>query len=125
TDENTIADSIAVGIPRNPVKGLRAVTASKGAYITVSDAAILKAIKTLGNDEGIFTEPAAAAPVAGLKKALATSVITKNESVSVILSGNGLKDPDTVKDVLPAPAKLDNDIDALHTYLETRGGNTE
>ena len=122
TDEDTIADSIAVGIPRNPVKGLRAVTASKGAYITVSDTAILEAIRTLGKEEGLFTEPAAAAPVAGLKKALETSVIDASESVSVILSGNGLKDPDTIKEALRAPARLKADFQALKAHLNERGG---
>jgi threonine synthase len=119
TEENTIADSIAVGIPRNPTKGLRAVNDSYGAYITVSDDAILSAITKLGKDEGLFTEPAAAAPYAGLEEALNTSVIKSYESVSVILTGNGLKDPDTVKKVLKTPVKLENDLKSLQAHLNT------
>ncbi|MFP4077725.1 MAG: threonine synthase, partial [Candidatus Izemoplasmataceae bacterium] len=88
--EDTIADSIAVGIPRNPTKGLRAVTASKGAFITVSDEAILQAIKTLGSEEGLFCEPASAASYAGLLEAMKQSIIEPRETVSVILTGNGL-----------------------------------
>ena len=48
TDENTIADSIAVGIPRNPIKGMDAVKKSNGFYMTVTDEEILDAIEILG-----------------------------------------------------------------------------
>ncbi|MFW6284826.1 MAG: threonine synthase [Bacillota bacterium] len=122
--EDTLADSIAVGIPRNPTKGLRAVVASKGAFITVSDDAILQAIKTLGSEEGLFCEPAAAASYAGLDKAMKQSVIHPDETASVILTGNGLKDPDAIKEVMKPPGELENDLDSLHEYLNAIGGYT-
>jgi threonine synthase len=92
SDENTLADSIAVGIPRNPLKGLRAVENSNGAYIYVEDDAILSAMRLLGKTEGVFSEPAAAASLAGLVKAVETKMIKSDESVVVISTGNGLKD---------------------------------
>jgi len=61
SEENTIADSIAVGIPRNPIKALNAVKKSNGSYITCSDDEILKAIVLLAENEGVFSEPAATA----------------------------------------------------------------
>ncbi len=97
TDEDTIADSIAVGIPRNPVKGLRAVKQTAGAWVTVTDAAILEAVRTLGEAEGVFAEPAAAAALAGLEKALREGIIGKDEHVVLIATGNGLKDPTSMK----------------------------
>ncbi|MFA5697811.1 MAG: threonine synthase, partial [Candidatus Izemoplasmatales bacterium] len=57
TQENTIADSISVGIPRNPIKAINAVKKSQGTWIAVTDDAILKAMKLLGTTEGIFGEP--------------------------------------------------------------------
>lgn len=92
-EENTIADSIAVGIPRNPVKGLNAVKKSNGTFIAVADKEILDSIKKLASDEGIFAEPAAAASLAGYIKARQENIISSDESVTVIVTGNGLKDP--------------------------------
>jgi threonine synthase len=92
TDENTIADSIAVGIPRNPVKGLKAVIKSKGFFMTVTDRQILQAMATLGNNEGVFAEPAASAVYAGFEKAVLNNLIDKNDVSVVIVTGNGLKD---------------------------------
>ncbi len=119
TEENTLADSIAVGIPRNPVKAMRAVDYSNGAWITVTDDAIIKAIKTLGSTEGLFCEPAAAAAYAGLEAALDQAIIDKDSHVSVILTGNGLKDPDTIGKAIKGPVKLDNDLDALINHIES------
>ncbi|GMQ63387.1 threonine synthase [Vallitalea maricola] len=117
TDENTIADSISVGIPRNPVKAMRAVEDSKGTWITVSDEAILEAMKTLGSSEGIFGEPAGVAGLAGVIRAVKEGIITKDETVSVIITGNGLKD---VKNALKAAGnkiECKPDIEQLKRYL--------
>jgi threonine synthase len=78
-EENTIADSIAVGIPRNPIKAMNAVIKSKGNFISVKDSEILDSILLLSKTEGVFAEPAAAASVAGLIKALETNIIKKSE----------------------------------------------
>jgi threonine synthase len=96
TEENTIADSIAVGIPRNPVKGMNAVKKSQGFYMTVSDKEILKSIMLLGKSEGIFAEPAGATGLAGLIKALSDNLIPKSSKIAVIITGNGLKDQNSV-----------------------------
>lgn len=92
TEENTIADSIAVGIPRNPVKGLKAISETNGMFITVTDKEILDAMSELGKEEGIFAEPAAAASYAGLVKGVREGKINRQESTVVIITGNGLKD---------------------------------
>ena len=91
-EENTIADSIAVGIPRNPVKAMNAVKKSKGFYMTVTDEEILDAIKELGNKEGIFAEPAGATATAGLIKLVKENKIPKDSTIVTIVTGNGLKD---------------------------------
>ena len=102
TPENTIADSIAVGVPRNPVKALRAVRDSHGAWIAVSDEQILDTMRVLGRTEGVFGEPAGVTAAAGVRQAVADGVIRSGETVTVISTGSGLKD---VKNALRAAGK--------------------
>ena len=98
-EENTIADSIAVGVPRNPKKALRAVSASNGTWIAVTDEQILDAMRVLGRTEGVFGEPAGVTATAGVRQAVADGVIKPNETVTVKSTGSGLKD---VKNALKA-----------------------
>ena len=105
-EENTIADSIAVGIPRNPVKGMNAVTKSKGFYMTVTDQEILDSIETLGALEGIFSEPAGATATAGLIKLVEEKKIPKDATIAVIVTGNGLKDLNSVAKKVEAKTLL-------------------
>ena len=102
TAENTLADSIAVGVPRNPVKALRAVRESGGAWIAVSDERILDAMRALGHTEGVFGEPAGVTATAGVIQAVADGLIRPDETVTVISTGSGLKD---VKNALRAAGK--------------------
>lgn len=92
TAENTLADSISVGVPRNPVKAQRAVYASNGSWIAVSDEDILSAMGLLGRTEGVFSEPAGVTATAGVKAARECGLIKAGESVTVISTGSGLKD---------------------------------
>ena len=102
TAENTLADSIAVGVPRNPVKALRAVRESGGAWIAVSDERILDAMRVLGRTEGVFGEPAGVTATAGVIQAVADGLIRPDETVTAISTGSGLKD---VKNALRAAGK--------------------
>jgi len=90
--EDTLADSIAVGAPLNPDKALRAVRDSGGTMVTVTDEAILQAMRLLGRTTGVFAEPAGAAGLAGLAELVAQGVILPHESVVLCVTGNGLKD---------------------------------
>ena len=91
-EAHTVADSIAVGHPRNFAKGMRAVTESGGAFIAVPDEEILESINMVARKAGVFGEPAGVAGAAGVKRAVATGVIGRNETVALIVTGNGLKD---------------------------------
>jgi len=90
--ENTLADSIAVGVPRNGDKALAAIRESKGITINVSDEEILAAMRLLGKSAGVFGEPAGVAGTAGLAKAAVRGLIPKDALVVSIITGNGLKD---------------------------------
>lgn len=87
----TVADSISVDLPRDGVRAVRAVAQTGGAYLTVSDAEILKAIMDLGR-LGVFAEPAAAAAFAGLQQAVQEGRLTEHDHVLVLITGSGLKD---------------------------------
>lgn len=89
---HTIADSIAVGRPRDARFALRAVRETGGAFLTVTDDEILTAMRTLAREVGVFAEPAAAAAFAGLEKAVREGQIGEEETVVVMITGNGLKD---------------------------------
>lgn len=119
-EENTIADSISVGIPRNPIKALNAVKNSSGVWISVSDEEILNAEALLGRTEGVFAEPAAAASLAGVVKAVQEGIIPKEESVTFIVTGNGLKDPANAQKVIIPPSPMKPDLETLEKFLKQK-----
>jgi len=107
---HTIADSIAVGRPRDARFALQAVRETGGAFLTVTDAEILAAMRTLAREVGVFAEPAAAAAFAGLEKAVREGRVGAEETIVVMITGNGLKDiPSAQRAVGPAhriPAEI-------------------
>jgi len=121
TDENTIADSIAVGSPRNYKKALNAVKNSNGEYINVSDDEILKMIKVLGSTTGIFGEPAGVTGLAGIKRAVKEGVISPDDSVAVVITGNGLKDIDNARKATDDLIEIEADIDKLARIFNKKG----
>lgn len=120
-DENTLADSIAVGIPRNPIKALNAIKFSNGAWISVPDSDILKAMGLLGRTEGIFGEPAGVAAIAGIRKAVEMGIIKPNETVTTIVTGNGLKDPVNGQKAVSMPEPMAPSLDELDKFLKEKG----
>lgn len=117
-EENTIADSIAVGVPRNAVKAIRAVEASNGVWETVTDEEILDAMRFMGKHSGVFGEPAGCAGMAGLKKLVVNGVIKKNESVVCAVTGNGLKDVKNAIEAAGEPIKVEPTSDGLAEALK-------
>ena len=111
--ENTLADSIAVGVPRNPVKALRAIEESNGITVNVSDEEILEAMRILGRTCGVFAEPAGAAGTAGVKKAVEQGLIPHDASVVSVVTGNGLKDVNNAIRAAGEPITLDPDMNEL------------
>ena len=120
-EEQTIADSISVGIPRNPIKAIEAIEKTGGIWIDPTDEEILQAIAMLGRLEGIFTEPASAASVAGAKKALQEGLILPNETMTIILTGNGLKDTTNALKAVNEPMLMKPSLEELQKYMIRRG----
>jgi threonine synthase len=106
----TLATAIRIGNPASWDKAVRASEESGGKIDFVTDEEIVEAYKLLAREEGIFAEPASAASIAGLIKQLKTGEIKKGSRVVAVLTGNGLKDPNTAIDTAPVqPVALPND----------------
>ncbi|PSB09486.1 threonine synthase [filamentous cyanobacterium CCP2] len=89
----TIATAIRIGNPASWHKANAAKDASQGEFNAVTDEEILHAYRLLASQEGIFCEPASAASVAGLLKV--KEQVPAGSKIVCVLTGNGLKDPDT------------------------------
>jgi threonine synthase len=91
----TIATAIRIGNPASWCCAEHARHASRGAIEAVTDAEILEAYDALAREEGIFCEPASAASVAGVLARAQREPFPPGSTVVCVLTGNGLKDPDT------------------------------
>ncbi len=117
----TIADSISVNMPRDGERALRAVRAAGGQYLTVTDEEILAAIPVLGS-AGIFAEPAGAAAMAGMIKAIDQGILEPDDNVVVINTGSGLKDINAVINAVGiTPDIIEPELCALTRLIEEKG----
>ncbi len=114
---NTLADGIAVDLPNDGYRALRAVTETGGAYLKVSDTEILSAVQRLGL-AGIFAEPAGAAAFAGLRKALREVQITADQRVLVLNTGSGLKDIGAALRAVGEAPVIEANLTALKRAME-------
>ena len=117
TDADTIADSIAVGHPRNFQKGMKAIVESGGAFISVTDEEILWSIRTLARKAAVFGEPAGVAGVAGVKKAVEQGIIAAEETVALLITGNGLKDIQSAIKAAGAPTYIEPKLSAVKAEI--------
>jgi threonine synthase len=102
----TVATAIRIGEPASWQGALLARDESDGLIDCVTDEEILDAYGLLASREGLFAEPASAAGVAGLRKLVGTGLINlRGLRVVCVLTGTGLKDPDTaVRQATPVPS---------------------
>lgn len=91
----TIATAIRIGNPASWQQAEAARDESKGIIDCVTDEEIIEAYKLIASNEGILCEPASAASVAGLIKANKAGLVKTGSKTVCILTGNGLKDPDS------------------------------
>ncbi len=115
---NTVADSIAAGLPRDRVKAMRAVKDTGGAFISVSDDEIVQAIPRLAQLSGVFAEPAAAASFAGAYRAVQSKLIGADERVTLLITGNGLKDVKRAREGVGSGIYVPPDLDSIRRELK-------
>jgi len=109
----TIATAIRIGRPASGYGALAAAAESGGGIHAVTDDEILAAYRILAAEEAIFCEPASAASVAGLLKV----GVPKGSTVVCVLTGHGLKDPDTAIGQIAVPEAVDADYASITAEL--------
>ncbi len=104
----TVATAIRIGNPASWQSAVRAAAESRGFIKAVTDDEILAAQRLLAAREGVFAEPASAASLAGVIKEHQEGLFAKGDTIVCVLTGNGLKDPNTaikqVSDPYSVPA---------------------
>jgi threonine synthase len=116
---NTIASAIA-----DPLKGyekdgelvLKIIQDSNGTAVSVTDDEIIESVFDLAKNEGIYSEPAAAAAFAGFKKLASNNTISVSDTAVCIITGHGLKDPDSVAKNIEVPI-IEPDLEELSKYI--------
>ncbi len=120
----TVATAIRIGNPASWQGAVAAERESGGVIDFVTDDQILSAYRLLAREEGVFCEPASAASVAGVFKHAASGLIPKRSTVVAVLTGNGLKDPNTVLGAAgAAPAVLPADFEQVREHIRKTPGD--
>ncbi|KIL48780.1 threonine synthase [Jeotgalibacillus alimentarius] len=115
----TVATAIRIGHPASWKLALNALEESNGHILEVTDEEILEAYQLIAKREGVFAEPASCAPIAAIIKRLKAGEIKKGSTVTAVLTGNGLKDPETAINVSDLePLVIKPDIEALRSELK-------
>jgi len=109
----TVATAIRIGKPASGYGALAAASESGGAIRAVTDDEILAAYRFLAAEESVFCEPASAASVAGLMSV----GVPQGSTVVCVLTGHGLKDPDTAIGQIAVPEAVDADYAAITAEL--------
>lgn len=113
----TIATAIRIGNPVSAHTAREAISESGGAFETVTDNEILAAQLMLASKSGVFAEPASCTTIAGLVKLKNSGRLPQGARVAVVLTGNGLKDPDAAISQVAPPVKIGATMEELTRAL--------
>jgi threonine synthase len=114
---DTVATAIRIGNPATWQPALAAAVESGGGIGAVTDDEILEAWRGIASLEGVFCEPASAAGVALLRKAVHSGTVSPTDQCVCVLTGTGLKDPDTAVRNAATPAVIRADVAELARVL--------
>ena len=115
---NTIAKSIAIGNPADGHHVIETLRATGGSAAMVDDDAILDTIQLLAETEGIFTEPAGGATLAGAIALIKNGAIPVDEPVVVCVTGNGYKTSDVLTGRTQTPVHLGKSLAEFEDYFK-------
>lgn len=119
-EPETVASAIRIGNPASWQGAVAARDESGGVIDYVSDDQILSAYKLLAANEGIFGEPAAAASLAGLIKQARKGTDLSEKRVVCVITGTGLKDPDTALQSAQSFPELPADLEVIEKIIVQR-----
>ena len=105
----TVATAIRIGNPASWELAKNALKESEGTILAVTDEEILEAYQLIASREGVFAEPGSCASIAGVKKQIENGSLKKGTTIVAVLTGNGLKDPDTAIEVNKDQTMLSRD----------------
>ena len=108
----TIATAIRIGNPASWKQAVAARDESGGLIDSVTDEEILDAYRLVAAKEGVFVEPSSAAGIAGLIKFEKVGKLPRNKKIVITVTGNGLKDVQTILEGAPAPTVIPVDVRA-------------
>jgi threonine synthase len=114
----TVATAIRIGNPASWKGATDARDESSGVIDAVTDDEILAAYRLLAREEGVFSEPASAASIAGIIKSARGGLDLKGKTVTAVITGSGLKDPDTAVECAEHPDKLPAEVTAIERALK-------
>jgi threonine synthase len=118
----TIATAIRIGNPASWKTAVAAAEESGGRIDFVTDDEILAAYRLIAAQEGVFAEPASAASVAGVIKLQKQGFFSGGEKVVCVLTGHGLKDPNTaIAAVDEKPVVVPDDEAAVMDVIRSLG----
>jgi threonine synthase len=113
----TVATAIRIGDPASWDRAVAARDESGGLIDMVTDDEILAAYRDVVRLEGIFCEPSSAASVAGVRKLVQEGRLGRDATVVCVLTGHGLKDPDTASANVPGIIETGSTTDAVMAAL--------
>ena len=119
TEPETVATAIRIGNPASWKLATAARDESNGKIESVTDAEILNAFTLLARTEGVFAEPGSCASIAGVIQQCENGSIKPGSKVVAVLTGNGLKDPETaINQHDLKPVSLPNDEEVITSYIK-------
>jgi threonine synthase len=114
----TKATAIRIGNPARWDQAVRALDESCGQILSVTDEEIFDAYRLVARTEGVFCEPSSAAGIAGLRKAVASGDLNpEGKRIVCVLTGHGLKDPDSAVEGVAPVKRIDASLEALTEAL--------
>lgn len=115
---DTVAKSLAIGTPADGMYTVSIANESKGSGTAVPERQVADGIRLLAETEGIFTETAGGVVISTLKQLAEDSIIARDESVVVLITGSGLKTLEAVDDDIRPPI-IEPTIESFSEMVET------
>ncbi len=112
----TLAQSLAIGAPGDGPLVVDAVRSRGGSAAAVPDGEIITAMELLASTEGVLTEPAGGTTLAATMKLAQRGVIGPDDTVVIVISGNGLKTL-SEQPVRPWPENIPCNIAAMEEVI--------
>lgn len=114
----TVCSAVGIGTPLDDVKALRSLRQSHGTAVAVSDTVVVAANRSLGAEEAIFVEPSGALPLAAVVQLQKSKQIQPTDTVVLVATGAGLKDPKNALRAHPTPPSVEPISSEIDRFLK-------